>query len=166
MSDAPNAPELHIPKPGPEHEVFRKDVGTWDAAVEVRFAPGQPPQVSKGQATRRLACGGLWLITEFMNETTGFEGHGVFGYDPARKKYVGTWVDPMRTFMATSEGTWDAAAKTMTMWTEATGPHGKPMRWREVTEARNADTQVWRSFMSLPDGGEAEVMTVTYRRRK
>ena len=105
-------------------------------------------------------------MAEFSNHTTGFEGHGLYGYDPAKGKYVGTWVDPMRTFMAVGEGSWDAATRTMTYWTEATGPGGKPMRWRETTETKDPDTQVWRSFMPGPGGSELEVMTATYRRRK
>jgi len=160
-----DAPRFHVPTPGPEHEVFKKDVGTWDATIAVSAGPGMPPMVSEGVTTSRLACGGLWLITEFTNRTTGFEGHGVYGFDPARRKYVGTWVDPMRTFMAVGEGTWDAATRTMTMWTEATGAQGKPMRWRETTATLDPDTQVWRSFMPAPGGGEVEVMSATYKRR-
>jgi hypothetical protein len=161
-----DAPKFQLPVPGPEHEVFKKDIGTWDATIEVHTGPGMPPMVSAGVATNRLACGGLWLVTEFINHTTGFEGHGVYGFDPAKGKYVGTWVDPTRTFLAVGEGTWDAAARSMTFWTETTGPHGKPMRWRETTETRDPDTLVWRSFMPGPDGGEREVMNATYRRRK
>ena len=60
---------------------------------------------------RRLACGGLWLISDFLNETTGFEGHGVHGWDPRKKAYVGTWVDTMRTFLGLVEGSYDPAAR-------------------------------------------------------
>src|SRR5580692_10622765 len=87
MSDAPS---FTPPAPGPEHRVFEKDVGTWDADVEVRM-PGAPLQTSRGVAVNRLVCGGLWLVGDFRNETSGFEGHGVYGYDPQTKKYVGTW---------------------------------------------------------------------------
>src|ERR1700689_3094594 len=100
MSDPP---QFHPPTPGPEHAVFSKDVATWDADVLVRM-PGAPPQESRGVAVNRLVCGGLWLVSDFKNETTGFEGHGVFGYDAQQKKYVGTWVDPMRTFLAPMSG--------------------------------------------------------------
>ena len=165
MSSEQETPAFEPPSPGPDHEVLRKDVGVWDATVELRMAPGGPPQVSSGVAKNRLACGGRWLVSDFVNETTGFEGHGVYGYDPRKGSYVGTWVDPMRTFLAVGVGTWDAATRTMTFVIEAELPHG-PMRWRETTETRDADTQVFRSFMPLPGGGEHEVMTVTYRRRR
>ena len=164
MSDATTPAAL--PGPGPEHQVFAKDVGTWDAEIEIRFAPGASPERQKGTARNRLACGGLWLVSDFVSETSGFEGHGVYGFDPARGKYVGTWVDSARSFLVVSEGSYDAASRIMTFTTEATIAPGRSMRWRETTETLDADTQVWRSFMPAPDGSEFEMMTVTYRRRR
>ncbi len=152
--------------PGPEHELLKSDVGTWDASIEITVAPGSPAQVSQGVARNRLACGGFWLITDFRNETTGFEGHAIYGYDPAKGKYVGTWVDPMRTFIAVSEGTYDPLTRTMTMIFETGGPQGKPMKWREVTERKDDDTRLWRSLVVGADGQEFEVMRAHYTRRK
>jgi hypothetical protein len=160
MSDAP---KFAPPAPGPEHAVLAKDVGTWDGAVTIRM-PGTPPQESRGVSVNRLVCGGLWLVMDFRNETTGFEGHGIFGYDPQKKKYVGTWIDPMRTFLAPMDGTWDAASKTMTYVVHHSVPHG-PMQWREVTQTMDDATSLFRVFMAPPGAPEAEVMTVTYRRR-
>jgi hypothetical protein len=114
-----------------EHEVFRKDVGTWDAEVEIHPGPGAPPQRSRGVAVNKLV-GGVWLVIDFENDG-GFQGHGVYGWDPAKKKYVGTWVDSMRTFLAPMEGTWDAATQTMTFVGEGTMQDGRTLRWRETT---------------------------------
>jgi hypothetical protein len=157
------APRFTPPLPSPEHRVLEKDVGTWDADVEIRM-PGAPLQRSRGVAHNRLVAGGLWLVIDFKNETTDFEGHGVFGYDPQKKVYVGTWVDSMRTFLAPMEGTWDAEKRTMTFIVDHVDPNG-PMRWRETTATVDDDTYVYRVFMPAP-GGEAEVMTTTYRRRR
>src|SRR5208283_4573133 len=76
MSDAP---KFSPPPVGPEHRVLAKDVGTWDGDVVIRM-PGAPPQTSRGVTVSRLVCGGLWLVMDFHNETTGFDGHGLFGY--------------------------------------------------------------------------------------
>ncbi len=166
MSNISNsAPESPIAKLSPPHEVFNKDVGTWDVTIEIHAGPGKPPMVSEGVARNRIACGGLWLISDFINESTGFEGHGIYGYDVAKGRYVGTWVDPMRTFLAVAEGSYDPAAKTMTFWFEADAPQGQRLRWREVTVTQDADTQIWHQFMSGPEGKEFELMTGTYRRR-
>jgi hypothetical protein len=164
MSDAPqDAPKYVPPVAGPEHRVFEKDVGTWDAEIVMRF-PGAPAhQTSKGVSVNRLVAGGLWLVCDFKNETTGFEGHGVYGYDTLQKKYVASWVDPMRSFLAPMEGTWDAGKRTMTFYVDYPGARG-PVRWRETTESVDERTQIFRTFMPGADG-ETEVMTVTYRRR-
>jgi hypothetical protein len=143
--------------------LFQKDLGTWDADIVVRPQPGAEPQLSKGVSVNRLV-GGKWLVADFKNETTGFEGHGVYGWDAYKKKYVGTWVDPMRSGMVIAEGTWDSAAKTMTYWGEII-VNERTIRWREVTEKVDDQTQIFRSFMPIPGGDEFEMMTVTYRRR-
>jgi hypothetical protein len=146
------------------HEVFAKDVGTWDAEVEVNL-PGQPVQRSRGVSINRLICDGRWLIADFENRDTGFQGHGVYGWDARRNLYVGTWIDSARTTLAVMTGEWDAQARRMTFRGELPLPDGGTLRWREVTETVDADTQVFRSFVPRPDGGEHAMMTVTYRRK-
>ena len=54
---APQMPPL--PKPGPEHALFKDGAGTWDAKVESFMVPGAPPSVSKGvrpPASAAVAC--------------------------------------------------------------------------------------------------------------
>jgi hypothetical protein len=105
-----------MPKPGPEHQMFKDDEGTWDAVVEI-FVPGQPqPMSSKGVETNVVGCGGLCLITDFKGDMGGmtFHGHGTSTWDGAKKKYVGSWTDSMSTGLAVTEGTFDASKKTFT----------------------------------------------------
>ncbi len=157
----PEAPDAKLPK---ELEVLSADVGTWDADVLVRPSPGAAPIPSKGVMTSRLVAGGRWLVTEFRNESTGFEGHGIYGWDPTRRSYVATWVDNERTFLTVGEGTWDPAAHTMTYRWQAEA-RGRTLRWRDVSDKHEHGKLVFRSFVPGPDGAEFEMMTVTYRRR-
>lgn len=143
--------------------VFAKDVGTWDAEIVIRPGPGAPELRSKGVSVQKLV-GGRWLVADFTNES-GFEGHGLFGWDETRKSYVGTWVDTMRTFLAVMAGAYDAESRTMTYSVETTTPDGRAVRWREVTQTVDADTQIFRQLWPAPDG-DFEMMTVTYRRRR
>jgi len=145
-------------------QILESDAGTWDVDVEVRPIPGAPPQKSRGISVNRIV-GGRWLVSDFKNETSGFEGHGVYGWDATRGKYTGVWVDAMRSFLAVAEGDYDASSKTMTLAAEAQLPD-RVLRWREVTERLDEDTRVYRSIFVLPDGGEFETMTATYRRRR
>lgn len=149
---------------GPELELLKKDAGEWDATITVTPAPGAAPQESTGRLTGRMISGGRWLVTDFKNHTTGFEGHGVYGYNAASKRYVGTWVDDMRTNLYVGEGQWDETAATMTYVWKATMPNGQAMTWRETSQLVSADEQLFRVLFPLPDGSDFEMMRAVYRR--
>ena len=155
---APAMPPL--PKPGPEHAIFKDIAGTWDAKVESFMAPGAPPTVSNGTETSRVGCGGLCLISDFKSSfvmgppgtpATPFEGHGTETYDTAKKKYVGSWVDSMSTGLMTTESTHDAATKTMTGW---------------MVVSKDPNTRVFSMYNVGADGKEALGMRITYTRKK
>ncbi len=152
------------PTVGPELELLKKDVGQWDAAITVTPGPGAPPQPSTGRLVARLISGGRWLVTDLKNHTTGFEGHGIYGYHAATQRYVGTWVDDMRTNIYVGEGAWDAPSRTMTFRWKATMPNGQAMSWRETTQTISETEQLFCSFFPLPDGGEFEMIRATYRK--
>lgn len=82
-------------KPGPEHALLKQMEGTWDGTVKLLMEPGKPPAESKGVFTAKMDLGGFFLVTEFKGEMMGqnFTGKGMSGYDPMKKKYVGTWAD-------------------------------------------------------------------------
>jgi len=147
-----------------ETKLFEKDIGTWDAEIEVIPQPGADPQRSTGVMVNRLV-GGRWLVASFKNEATGFEGHGIYGWDATKQAYVGTWVDPMRSSLVVAEGTLDEAARTMTYRFELI-QNGRTMRWRDVTTFVDDNTQVFRSILELAPDREHEVLTATYRRRR
>ena len=42
--------EMPLPKPGPEHEILKQDVGTWDGSIEMK-EPGGKTELSKGVET-------------------------------------------------------------------------------------------------------------------
>ncbi|HSD66428.1 MAG TPA: DUF1579 domain-containing protein [Vicinamibacteria bacterium] len=153
-----------MPQPGPEHAMLKKDVGTWDATVEAFMEPGAPPTVSKGTDTVTMV-GGFWQVSEFKSEMMGqpFEGRGATGYDPAKKKYVGTWIDSMTPGYYTMEGTYDPATKTLVTTMEGPDPTGVVTKTRATTEWKDADTRVFTMYG--PDG-KAVGMRITYKRRK
>jgi len=156
------------PKPGPEHEHLKKAAGVWDATVEMSEAPGKPPAVSKGTETNTLMAGGLWLVSDFKSTFAGqpFEGHGVSGYDPAKKKFVGTWVDSWTTGLGTSEGTIDPVTKKETAWMEGPDQTGKVTRTKMEVEWKDDDTRVFTMWGPGPDGKAFPGLKITYKRRK
>ena len=86
-----------MPKPTPEHERLARDVGTWDATIKSWMqGPGSEPSVPKGVEVAKMMPGGLWVLSEFHGKfgDAAFHGQGQTGYDPVKKKYIGTWVRP------------------------------------------------------------------------
>lgn len=155
------------PKPGPEHELFKMDAGTWDAIVEVT-PPGAPPMTSKGVETNTLGCGGLCMITDFKGDLmpgVPFAGHGVATWDPRKNKYVASWTDSMSTGLSTGESTWDPAAKRMTGWMEGPDMTGQIMKTRSVVEYKGG-TRVFTAYVPGPDGKEMQMLKITYTKRK
>jgi len=161
------AQEMPMPKPGPEHKVLAMDEGTWDATVEMFMAPGAPPMVSHGTEVNTMGCGGLCLITDFKGDMGGtpFDGHGTATWDPSKKKYVGTWVDSMSTGITTSEGTYDAATKTSTAWSEGPGPTGAIVKQKGVVVYKDPSTRLFPMSIVGPDGKDVETLKITYRRK-
>jgi hypothetical protein len=155
-----------MPKPGPEHQLLKEDVGTWDATVEIMM-PGAPAATSKGVETNRLGCGGLCLISDFKSEIMGmpFEGHGLTVYDPGKKKYIGSWSDSMSAGLLIGESTYDAAAKTVTGWMEGPDMTGKITRSKSVVEYKGA-ARVMSMYTPGPDGTDVLTMRITYARQK
>lgn len=157
-----------MPKPGPEHEVLKADVGTWDATVEVIASPGMQPMVSKGVETNTMGCGGLCLISDFKAEIAPgqpFHGHGMTTWDPAKKKYVGSWTDSMSAGLGIGESTWDPAGKKATGTMEMPEPSGGTLRSRMVVEYPSPTTRTMTSYMTGPDGKEFMNLRITYTRR-
>lgn len=157
-----------VPKPTTEHGALARAEGTWDASVEISVGPpGTPPLRSKGVETSRMCCGGLWLVTEFKSEpgSPPFEGHGITGYEPEKKKYVTTWVDSDLTTPMVSEGSFDATGRTLTTRGSMTSK-GKTLQWRSVEVWKDDDTRQITMFQRGPDGKETPSMSISYARRK
>ena len=159
------APAQDFPKPGAEHEALKPLAGVWDAHVKCSLPT---PQESKGEYTAKIDLGGFFLVTEFKGELAGkpFQGRGVTGYDPFKKKYVGTWVDSMSPGIYTSEGTFDKSGKVLTETMEGPDPQGKPMKMRAVTQIKDSDHVHFQMHLRGEDGKDVLMMEIAYTRKK
>jgi hypothetical protein len=146
-----------------EVALLEDDVGEWHARVEVQPAPGAPVQKSEGTLSCRMC--GRWLVLDFRNETSGFVGHGVTGWDSVEGRYVSTWVDRSRRSLVVMHGQWDERRRALTFIAEMTRPDGSRLRWREVTERPESEVRIFRSLVPGLDGGEFEVTRVRYERK-
>lgn len=143
----------------PQHEVLKAWVGTWDATVKAG------PVENKATAVYKMELGGLWQTGTFEGDYGGtkFSGRALNGYDPARKKYVGVWVDSMNTAPMVMEGDYDARTKTLTMTATHPGPDGKPARFKSVSTFPDPDTIDFGMYLN--DAKEPG-FTIRYTRKK
>jgi hypothetical protein len=154
-------------KLAPEHAQLKKYVGKWTTETKSYYEDPSKATVSKGTATFRLVMGGRYLQQTIKGEMFGmeFRGRGLTGYDKAKKKYVGTWIDNMSTGISTTQGTYDEKTKTMTEFGVAASPQGE-VKLKNVTKEVDKDTIVFTMYMIMPDDSETVGMVITYRRAK
>lgn len=153
------APAQEAPKPGPEHEVLKKMEGNWD--LTMKFGGME----SKGTVTYKMDLGGLWLVSSLESDLFGqkFSGRGLDSYDPAKKKYVGIWVDSMSTSPMVMEGTYDKEKKALTLAGEGPGMDGKPTKYKSVSVMPDDDTI---NFTMYVGDGADPAFTIVYKRKK
>ena len=157
-----------MPAPQQEHGWLQQIVGEWDGEAEATMDPAQPPQKFKLAESGRM-IGGFWAMLENKGELAGdpFTGILSLGYDPAKKKYVGTWFDSKSSYLWHYLGTVDPSGKILTLETE--GPSfdvpGKFANYRESIEVKSKDHKVFTSSMEK-DGKWLTFLTIHYRRKK
>lgn len=155
------------PRPTEAHAVLAKEAGTWDGKVKMFFAgPDGPVAEFTAVETNTLVNNGLHVRTEFtmkMGETT-FEGHGLTGWDPKSKTYLGTWTDTFTTTPVRSTGTYDAKTKTFTVESSVVDEAGNEVEQLQTTKFTDADTKVFTIF-HMTDGKRMKLMEMTAKRR-
>jgi hypothetical protein len=165
---AQETPPLMVPLP--QHTEMARDVGVWDAETTAWATPDAEPEKSTGVETNRM-IGKMWLASEFKGTFMGgeFVGEMQFGYDPLKKKYVGTWIDSISPFLFTIEGEYDVATHTLTcLMTGTSALTGKPETAKNVTRYIDENTKTFEMYMPV-EGKEGEwwkTMEIAYTRRK
>jgi hypothetical protein len=89
------------------------------------------------------------------------------GYDPQKKRYVGTWIGSMMTHLWVYDGELDTAERVLTLDSE--GPamtgEGKMAKYKDVIEFKSNDHRVLTSHVLGDDGKWHGFMTANYRRK-
>jgi len=153
-----------------QHEWLRQFLGSWAFEGECVMAPDQPPMKSSGTESVRM-LGDLWIIAESsgkMPDGSTMNAIMTLGYDPVKKKFVGSWVGSPMTCLFVYEGELDAAERVLPLNCE--GPSwedpSKTMRYQDVWELHPDGTRVLRSQGLGPDGKWVQFMSATYRKMK
>ncbi|HYJ57972.1 MAG TPA: DUF1579 domain-containing protein [Methyloceanibacter sp.] len=153
-----------------EHLWLQRLEGDWTFEAECVMGPDQPPAKSRGIYTAR-SLGGLWTLLEGEGESP--DGSLVksiitLGYDPAKQRFVGSFIASCMTHLWPYEGTLDATGKVLTLDSE--GPSfsgdGSLAKYQDIVEIVDDDHWILRSRAPGEDGKWIEFMTAHYSRKR
>jgi hypothetical protein len=151
--------------PQKEHQWLEQFVGEWETEMEAGAGPDQPPDKHVGTETVRSLA--VWVLCE-GTMPDGMRTVMTLGYDPARKRFVGTFIGSMMTHLWVYEGELDAAGKVLTL--DAEGPSfadpTRTAKYKDAIEIVSPDHRTLTSRFQGDDGQWHQFMTAHYRRKK
>lgn len=159
---------MQMPEPQAEHKWLEQLVGEWTYEMEANMGPDQPPHKSTGTDSVRSLK--FWVQCEgTMPAPDGSPGKSVMtlGYDPAKKRFVGTFIANMMTHLWVYDGELDAANKVLTL--SADGPSftdpTKTAKYQDIIEMVSPDYRTLTSRFQGDDGQWHQFMVSHYRRK-
>ena len=155
-------------QPQKQHQWLQKVVGNWTYEHEASMGPDKPAEKVSGTETVR-PLGELWILGEGRGQMPG-GGEAqmllTLGYDPQKKKFVGTWIGSMMANLWVYEGALDEAGNVLTL--DAEGPsftaEGKTARYQDIIAFKSDNHRTLTSRTLGEDGKWTEFMTANYRR--
>lgn len=153
-----------------QHEWLRQFVGEWTFEGGCDAGPGRPPMKWGGTEAVRM-LGDFWLVFEGKGPMpSGQEMNYVMllGFDPAKGKFVGSWIGSPMTAMFVYEGDLDPSGAVLPLCT--TGPN--PMapdtlaNFKDVHEITTDGRRAMWSQLQGPDGAWQKFMHVTFQKRR
>lgn len=160
---------MMIAEPQKEHRWLQQLLGDWSYESEGICGEGEAPTKASG-IERVREIGGLWIVAEGEGEMPGggpMRTGMTLGYDPAKGRYVGTFVASMMTHLWIYEGSLDETGRVLTL--DTTGPSmegdGKTARYQDVIEVKGPEERIFTARVERSDGTWQELMVARYRRR-
>ena len=153
-------------EPQKEHKWLEQLVGEWVTEMEGSGGPDQPPVKHTGTETVRSLT--VWVQCEGqMPGDVPMKTVMTLGYDPAKKKFVGTFIGSIMTNLWVYEGALDASGKVLTL--DAEGPSftdaTRTAKYKDTIEILSPDHRTLSSRFQAEDGTWHHFMTAHYRRK-
>lgn len=137
-----------LPKPRREHEWLRQFAGDWVVEAECYMNADHTPVSNKG-IERIRSLGGFWLLVEVESDMMGkpFQGIQTLGFDPAKGKFIGTWVDSLTSELWHYEGFLNKEWTELTLNSEGICPQtGALTKVRSVLAYKDMNHKIYSSY--------------------
>jgi uncharacterized protein DUF1579 len=153
--------------PEKQHRWLQKLVGEWTYETDA-----SAPTSEKASGTERVRqLGDLWVLAEGEGRMPGGIAATTLmtlGYDPAKGRFVGTWIGSMMTHLWVYDGELDPAGRVLTLNSE--GPSmtgdGSLAKYQDIVEFMSDDHRVLTARAQATSGGWQQLMMIHYRRKK
>ncbi len=161
---------MHDEEAQKEHQWLQKLVGDWTYESEASMGPDKPLMKTSGTESVRT-LGGVWFLAEgLMSMPDGTQGKTLMtlGYDPRKKRYLGTWIGAMMSHLWIYDGSLNAEGTVLAL--DSDGPSmagdGTDARYRDSIEFKSDDHRILTSSVLDQSGNWNVFMTAHYHRTK
>jgi uncharacterized protein YndB with AHSA1/START domain len=152
--------------PTVDHGWLQRLLGEWRFETECVMPGGE---VAKASGVERVrALGAYWAVGESEG---GMPGGGdarwivTLGYDPAARRFRGTFVGSMMAHMFVYDGALEADGRTLTLDTEGPAMDGPGMaRFQDIVEMIGDDQRTLTSRVQGADGSWTQIMSSRFQR--
>ena len=151
-----------------EHRWLQQLTGRW----RLTFDPPEGSEHQDGSGAweeNARSLDGTWILAEMtgtMPDGSSATNILSLGYDPARKRYVGSFITSVMTHLWVYEGTLDDTGKVLTL--DCEGPDfdtiGRTARYQDIITINDENTRNFSSRIRLADGTWKPVMSCDYQR--
>jgi len=166
--DPPMQAIVDAARPREEHQWLQQLVGEWTYSGEHEES-GQPASTFEGTGHTR-AVGDIWVVSEGQGEMPGVgptTTMTTLGYDPAKGRFVGTWLGTMMSMLWVYDGYLDEEKQSLIL--ESEGPsmttEGESGKYRDVITFLDKDYYTLTGNFLGDDGVWHAMMTMHFRRR-
>ena len=159
---------MTVAEPQKEHRWLQKLLGEWTFEGSATMAPDKPTEKFEGTESVR-PLGEFWILAEAKGDMPGAGPATTMmtlGYNPQKKRFVGTFIGSMMPHLWVYDGVLNAAGNVLTLDSEGPDMEGKLVKFKDVIEVKNEDQRVLTSHMLGEDGKWFGIMTANYQRRK
>ncbi len=141
-------------KPQSEHAWYNSLLGNWEFEHECVSGPDLPPTKSRGKL-KATSMGGLWFLLDCSGDApdgTPWTSQFTLGFDPARGKFVGTFIASMMTHSGSTKENSNQTAEHSSWTLKARDSMARVRLISDCFEVVNQDHWILRSRIKGDDG--------------